>query len=176
MLLRTNTLSRTARSSPWALIPWAPQHVRVLSHTNALSRTALPSPWALIPWALAQCAHFALGSQPLGSIARLVLSSAHKLSGPWNDINVTAVTFKEVTLSDSRRREHHPGIGGVLLAFVAGLTHPSNLSMAALRQLLLEPGLTKAEAKTAKTRTKNGSIIPPVTGCDERLGLLASRG
>ena len=71
-----------------------------------------------------------------------------------NDLNVTAVTSKELTLCDSRRNEHHPGIGGVLLAFVAGLAHPSNLSMAALRQLLLEPGLTTAETKTAKTRTK----------------------
>ena len=61
------------------------------------------------------------------------------------------------------------GLGGVSARLDGRLAHPSNLSMAALRQLLLEPGPTKPEPN-------NDSIIPPVTGCDERLGLLASRG
>ena len=44
---RANTLSRTARLSPWAFIPWAPQHVRVFSRTNTLSRITRYSPLGL---------------------------------------------------------------------------------------------------------------------------------
>jgi hypothetical protein len=47
---RTNTLSRTARLSPWAFIPWAPQHVRVL-RAQIRFRVMRAIPWALIPWA-----------------------------------------------------------------------------------------------------------------------------
>jgi hypothetical protein len=64
VLPRTNTLSRTARLSPWALIPWAPQHVRVLSRTNTLSRTAL----------------FALGSHPWAPQHVRVFSRTNTLS------------------------------------------------------------------------------------------------
>ena len=97
----------------------------------------------------AYCALFALGSHPLGATHVRVLSHTNALSR-------TVLPSPWALIPWALAQCAHFALGSQPLGAIARLVLSS--------------------AHKLKGKHQNIPIIPPVTGCDERLGLLASRG